>query len=188
MYDCYMHPSPPLRVDIPALDDRSTDGPAMSALTDQQRIFVHEMLQSGVNPNAANAAAVAAGYAANGGWRMMRNERVLAALHEEAKKRLVGAALTGVNVMIEIALEPGHKDRFQAAKTLAAINGFNAEQKVTVTHIKQDMESIVQEIIDRATALGQDPRPLLLAAGVVMDAIDAQFEDVTDEDEWTVTR
>lgn len=152
------------------------------------------MILQGVNPRAANKAAHEAGYMADtAGNMLMRNERVLAALHEEARKRLVGAALLGINVMIEIAQDTTHKDRLKAATSLAAINGFNAEQKVVVTHIRQDQESVVREIIDRATALGQDPRPLLLAAGIDKTIIDAEFTDVTTaaEDEadlWTVTK
>lgn len=157
-------------------EDRSSDGPAMSALTDQQRAFVYGMLDSACNPKQADRCALAAGYTGtNPGWRLMRSERILAALHEEAKKKLVGAALLGVTTMMEIANSPQHKDRFRAARELAAINGFTAEQKITVTHIKREEADVIAKIKATAEKLGIDPGPLLAKAGV----IDAEFSVVT---------
>lgn len=171
-YDSYVTQ---VHLDIP--EDRNSDGPAMSALTDQQRAFVYLMIQTGVNEGMANQCAKAAGYEGpNGGWRCMRNERILAALREETTKRLMGAALVGVSTMIEIANSPGHKDRYKAAKDLAAINGFTPEQKITVTHVKQDERDVLDKIRERAEKLGLDPRKLLLDAGII---VDAEFTDIT---------
>jgi phage terminase small subunit len=157
--------------------DRSYDGKAMAALTDRQRQFVQAMLQQGVNPKAASKAAAQCGYAPLYGYELMRNDNILAALREEATKRLVGAALVGVNVLLDIAQSPTHKDQFRAAKELAGINGFTAEQRIMVTHVTEDTKQQMRQIRDMAEQLGMDPQALIAAAGIV----DAEFTEVTVE-------
>lgn len=157
-------------------DDRSYDGKAMSALNDRKRRFVIAMLQMGVNPKAASRAAASLGYHPNYGYELMRDETVLAALREESTKRLAGAALVGVNVLLEIAQSPTHKDQFRAAKELAGINGFTAEQRIVVEHIDADSKAQIRQIRDMANQLGMDPRQLIEAAGIV----DAEFTEVND--------
>jgi len=120
----------------------------------------------------------------NYGNELMRDERILAALREEATKRLSGAALVGVNVMLELAQTPGHKDQFRAAKELAAINGFTAEQRIVVEHINPDTKDQMRQIKEMATALGLDPKQLIASAGIV----DAEFTEVkepeVDSSDW----
>ena len=163
---------------IPSVDlqppdsDREHDGRAMSALTDRKRHFVLMMLQQGVNPKAALSAAKAAGFTAEYSYKLMRDPNILAALREEAGKRLTGAALMGVNVMLQIANDPTHKDQFRAAKELAAINGFTAEQKIVVEHINQDSKELLTRVRQMAVELGMDPRQLIASAGI----IDAEYE------------
>ncbi len=157
------------------VNDRSYDGKGMSALTSRKRAFVIAMLQQGVNPKAAPKAAASCGYQPNYGYELMRDEGILAALREEATKRLAGAALVGVNVMLEIAQDPTHKDQYKAAKDLAAINGFTAEQRIVVEHISEDSKQQIRQIREMAAQLGMDPKQLIQAAGI----IDAEFEDVT---------
>lgn len=154
--------------------DRSYDGRAMSTLTDRQRQFVQAMMQEGVNPKAASKAAARCGYAGAYGYELMRHEGVLAALREEATKRLAGAALVGVNVLLDIAQSPTHKDQFRAAKELAAINGFTAEQRIVVEHINPDTKSQMRQIREMAQQLNLDPKALIAAAGIV----DAEFTEV----------
>lgn len=168
--------------------DRSYDGKAMAALTDRQRQFVQSMVQQGVNPKAAAKAAAECGYAGAYGYELMRNDNILAALREESTKRLVGAALVGVNVLLDIAQSPTHKDQFRAAKELAGINGFTAEQRIVVEHITEDTKQQMRQIKDMAQQLGMDPKQLIAAAGIV----DAEFTEVTandsqlavDDSEW----
>jgi hypothetical protein len=128
-----------------------------------------------VNPKAAKQAAASVGYVPEYGYQLMRDEEVLAALREEATKRLAGAALVGVNVMLEIAQDPGHKDQFRAAKELAAINGFTAEQRIVVEHIDKDGQAVLANVKELAKRLGLDARQLIAQAGI----IDAEFVDVT---------
>lgn len=164
--------------------DKTYDGKAMSALNQAQRAFVVAMLQQGVNPKAASKAAVVAGYASAYGYELMRNENILAALREEATKRLAGAALSGINIMLDIAHTPGHKDQFRAAKELAAINGFTAEQRIVVEHINEDTKAQIRQIKEMASQLGMDPRQLIEAAGIV----DAEYTEVAaaevDTSDW----
>lgn len=154
--------------------DRSYDGKAMSGLGPRKRSFVIAMLQEGVNSKAAPRAAVKCGYTAAYGYDLMRDDGILAALREEATKRLAGAALVGVNVLLEIAQSPTHKDQFRAAKELAGINGFTAEQRIVVEHISEDSKQQIRQIREMATQLGMDPKQLIQAAGI----IDAEFEEV----------
>lgn len=155
--------------------DREHDGKAMSALTPRKRQFVIAMLQQGVNPKACRVAAAQAGLTPEYGYKLMRDDEILQALREEATKRLAGAALVGVNVMLEIAQDPGHKDQFRAAKELAAINGFTAEQRIVVEHIDPDGKALLARVKEMAGKLGLDPRLLIQQAGIV----DAEFTDVT---------
>lgn len=161
--------------------DRSYDGKAMGALTDRQRSFVQAMLQQGVNPKAAAKAAASCGFQPNYGYELMRNDNILAALREESTKRLVGAALVGVNVLLDIAQSPTHKDQFRAAKELAGINGFTAEQRIVVEHITEDSKAQIRQIHDMAKQLNLDPRQLIQAAGI----IDAEFTEVQEQPEDT---
>ena len=160
-------------------NDRSYDGKAMNALPRRQRQFVIAMMKQGVNPKACSRAAAECGYAPMYGYELMRNEGILAALREEATKKLAGAALVGVNVMLEIANSPGHKDQFRAAKELAGINGFTAEQRIVVEHITEDTKAQMQQIREMAVQLKLDPEQLIKAAGI----IDAEFTEVIPAEE-----
>lgn len=169
-------------------NDRKFDGKAMGALNDRQRAFVVAMLQQGVNPKAATKAAAQCGYNPIYGYELMRDDGILAALREESTKRVVGAALVGINVLLDIAQSPLHKDQFRAAKELAAINGYTAEQRIVVEHIREDTKGQLRQIKDMAAQLNLDPQQLIAAAGIV----DAEFTEVTandsqlavDDSEW----
>jgi len=177
-------PRPPV-VESPT--SRTYDGKAMAALNDQQRLFVQAMVHSGVNPKAAQKCAIEAGYADKMyGYQLMRNEGILAALREEATKRLVGGSLVGVNVMMEIATSPGHKDQYKAARDLAAINGFTAEQRIVVEHINEDTKGQMNQIREMAQQLGLDPKQLIAAAGII--EVEGEFTEVkeaeVDTSDW----
>ncbi len=165
---------------------RFYDGKAMAALNDRQRAFVQSMVQQGANPKAASKAAADAGFAPVYGYELMRHEGILAALREEATKRLVGAALVGVNVMLDIANNPTHKDQYKAAKDLAAINGFTAEQRIMVTHVTEDTKGQMNQIREMATQLGLDPKQLIAAAGII--EVEGEFTEVeepeVDTSDW----
>jgi chemotaxis response regulator CheB len=87
--------------------------------------------------------------------------------------------LVGVKVLIDIAHDKEHKDQFRAAKELAAINGFTAEQRIVVEHISPDSKGMIQEIRSMAAQLGLDPKQLISAAGI----IEAEFTEVPEDTE-----
>ena len=169
--------------------DRSHDGKAMASLPEQQRAFVSRLMELGPTKKAAAKAAKDVGYSPLNGYKLMRDERILAAIREEATKRLAGAALTGVNVLIEIAQDRHHKDQFKAAKHLAGINGFTTEQRIVVEHAHYDTKEKIREIRAIAAELGLDADLLLGRAGIVEpDAIDAEFTEARDSPVWTASQ
>ena len=157
--------------------DRKFDGKSMRALPDRQRGFVLEMLKRNANPAMVMEAAEAAGYRPDYGYHLMRDEGVISALHEESVKRLTGAAIVGVSVLLEIAQSEDHKDRFKAAKELAAINGFTAEQRIRVEHVTEDKRDLIEQIKSMARELKLDPKQLLAGVGVV----EGEFTEAPDE-------
>lgn len=168
---------------IPYEEDRSLDGPKMALLTDMQRRFVLTMLSTAPRDGQEGAAALAAGYAhKETGYDLMRNSKVLEAMHEESAKKVLAAVQVGIGVMVEIAMDVTHKDRYKAAKDLAAMNGFSpiSKQEIKVEHVAVTDEEKIAKIVENARRLGLDPQALLGQAGIV---IDAEFVEV---DEWTV--
>lgn len=153
----------------------------MAALTPQRQAFVEALIEGGSGQLMVAKAAVAAGYSQNQGWKLMRDPKVLAAVREEAAKGLLGGALLGQKVLIEIAGDSLHKDRFRAARELLAHSGFTItqEQKITVEHVNAEAREMIKEISDFAKATGLDPKQLLGAIGIKVDnVVDAEFEEV----------
>jgi hypothetical protein len=171
--------------DLTIVEEPLAEGKAMSALTGRKKKFVLALLKLGASTSAQRQAAAQAGYDPMYGYQLMHDDRVLAAIREVATKTVAGAALTGVQVMIDIALDKEHKDRFRAAKELAALNGFTAEQRIVVEHVDGDTRAKILEVRKLAEQLGLDPRQLIEATGMV---IDAEFEVVegmqVDDSEW----
>lgn len=156
-------------------------GPAMSALSTRQQAFVRYMLQTG-GQNAKRCAA-AAGYTGNDNTmavtahRLAHDEKVLAALKEEADKRIRSGAILGASVLAEIAGDVTHKDRLKAAIELLNRAGLltatlhKHEHAVTVTNTADEKAQIAR-ITEMAAKLGVDPKKLL--GGF----IDAEFSEV----------
>src|ERR1700683_142035 len=82
-------------------------GPAMQALEPQRQAFVNALLDQRGSPNFAQAA-IAAGYSDPPGTsrvtgpHLARNPRIIAALHEESKRRFTIAGWQGVVNLIKI--------------------------------------------------------------------------------------
>ena len=159
-------------------DDRSNDGRAMAGLSDQYHAFVMRLMELGPTKRASAKAAKDVGYHPDYGYQLMRDDRVLAAIREESTKQLAGGAILGVKVMIEIAQDREHKDRYRAAKDLAALNGFTTEQRIVVEHISHDSKEQIAQIKAMAVQLGLDPKQLIAGAGI----IEAEFEEVPDDE------
>lgn len=167
-------------------------GPAMSALNELQRRFVDAMLITGGQAGRYSEAARMAGYTGNPdslkvtAHRLAHSPKVQAAIREEAERRVHSGAILGASVLIEIAQDSQHKDRFKAATRLLDMAGLivTTQHKVTVEHTGDDAEKI-RSVIAMAKAMGMDPRKLLGNAGVTAEeiaAVDAEFEVV--EHNW----
>ena len=160
----------------------------MAALNDRQRAFVGAMLETGGQPGRHSEAARRAGYEGSpdvvkvAAHRLAHNPKIQAAIREEAERRVHSGAILGASVLVEIAADPQHKDRFKAATRLLDMAGLivTTQHKVTVEHTGDDTEKI-RLAIAMAKRLGIDPKKLLGEAGVSaaeVDAIDAEFEEV----------
>jgi len=170
--------------DLVTTIDRQNDGKAMSALSDKHRQFVIELMELGPTKKAAAEAAERAGFSSLHGYKLMRDQRILEAIREESGKQLAGGVVIGVKTLIEIAQDENHKDRYKAAKELAGINGFSAEQKITVEHVTRDTSTMIVEIRNMARELGMDPVAVLKSIGIE----DAEFSEVENEEAAPLTR
>ncbi len=160
-------------------------GPAMQALNEGQRNFVIALLETGAKDN--TLAAEMAGYSGTQGsrkvqaYRLIHNPKVLAAIREEGERRLRSGAILGASVLIEIASDTMHKDRFKAAVELLNRSGLLVEtqHRVIVENDTRSAEQIRSEVVELFKRLnpGQPP-PLALAK-----PIDVEYAEVSDPDD-----
>ncbi len=159
----------------PALEDLSSFGPCMRALTWRQRGFVLAMLDTGMVDHGRCAAM--AGYNGNSeslrvtGHRVSHNENVQAAIQEEARKRIGSGAIMATSKLLEIAMNDSHKDQLKAVFGIMDRAGLHAttEVKHEVRHTSDD-KAVIERIVQLARNLGLDPKVLLGQHGVVVDA------------------
>lgn len=153
-------------------------GPAMAALpTDRQRKFVRALCETGGQNH--TLAARKAGYTGNEitlnntAHRLAHDPLILAALKEEADRRIRSGALLGASVLMEIAGDTMHKDRFRAAQELLNRSGLQVitEHKVTVDRGGNE-KAMIERIASMAAQLGIDHKKLL--GGFV----EGEFEEV----------
>ena len=159
-------------------------GPAMSALTEKQRLFVLYLLESG-SDNHTRAAAFA-GYASESenslrvtAHRLAHDAKVQAAMHEEAQRRMRASAIMASSRLIEIANNPMHKDQLRAIGMLLNRVGLHeaSEHKVTVEHTMSDSEMRAR-IVTLCNEMGIDPAKML--GHDAPKAIEADYVEVTD--------
>lgn len=164
-------------------------GPAMSELTQLQRNFVNAWCEhSNYTPTQL---AAEAGYAPGNygsqkvtAHHLMHNDKVLAAMNEEASKRLRSGGLIGVSAVVAIALNPSHKDHLKAALALMDRTGFHAmsEHKVTVDDKRPQTK---QELIDAvkvvAAELGLDTAAIKQLTGE--DIVEGEFVEVLSDEQ-----
>jgi len=128
----------------------------MQALEPQRQAFVNALLDQRGTPNFAHAA-IAAGYSDHPGtsrvtgFHLARNPLVIAALHEESRRRFTIAGWMGVVNLIKIAENEGHKMHFKASKELADRFGYAAVTEHTVKVQHTDLTG--QAILERIRAL-----------------------------------
>lgn len=167
--------------------DEAPLGRAMKALNEKQRSFVYALVETGGN---ASQAAAAAGYGSDSatkeqrenayrvrGYQLSHDPKVLAAIKEEAEKRLHSGALLAASKLLEMANDNSSKHQFKAAVELLNRSGLvvATEHKVTVEHKGGSDREMIERIRLLAGNLGLDPKKLLGSAGVI---IDADFEEV----------
>ncbi len=150
--------------------DGGSFGPAMMALDERRRRFVLAVLDQR-RPNAGRAAKTAGFQRSTplgfrvAGHRLMHDDRVIAALHEQASRRLQSAAYLAADVLVNIAGNPKEatKERRAAAVALLDRVGFAAEQNINVNKTVTDRTgaAMVERIEKLARALGVDPAALL---------------------------
>jgi phage terminase small subunit len=182
----------PNEITIQLNDDPPDPGSALAALQGRERSFIDAMVTTGAGPQNVTRCAVAAGYHPQYGWELMRKPKILAAIREEALKTLQSGALMGTKMLLQMAEEasnPANKTykpelRRKLALDLIAHNGFmpKTEQKITVEHINQDGQQLVEDIKRFAASMGLNARELLNNVGVT----DAEFEEVQPAEEvWS---
>ena len=112
-----------MTLSLPHYSEDAKLGPAMEALAPRMRQFVLAILQTGCTHSKA---AELAGYSGGPdtwkamGWKLSRDARVQAAIHEEAQKLIRSTSIMAINVIAEIATNPKVKaaDRLKAATEL----------------------------------------------------------------------
>ena len=167
-------------------------GRAMRKILPQQRAFVVAYVETGGRNGAA--AARAAGYAPNNpgaqrvtAYRLLHDDKVLAAIKEVADKQLRASIIIGTDALIEIASDPSHKDRLKAATELVnrggliAATAHNINVNVTDNRTPEEMLTRINVL---AKGLGIDPDALLGSASgraalpAPQEIIDAEYEEV----------
>lgn len=152
-----------LTINLPKFDgeDDGRFGPAMKALNPRQRAFVISMLETGKNNNMLHAKN--AGYSGTDqalavtGYRLSHDDRIQAAVHEEAQRRLNSAAVIATSRVVSLLDSNDEKIQLKAAEMLFNRTGLHAktEHKVTVEHIEDD-KTLVDQARRLAAELGVD--------------------------------
>jgi hypothetical protein len=166
---------------MPALADL---GPALRALTDQQRRFVLELHQGPIGYGSIVRAARAAGCgtptSSDASMKNLANQilyhpKVQEALHELGPKAIRAAAFQSIKNIERIANNPKHPDHFKANVTLLN-HGFPAETHHTVKVDRPPdvtvvvTEQVLERIRQLATRAGLDPaKQIELVATEVKD-------------------
>jgi phage terminase small subunit len=153
-------------LDFPS--EEASLGPRMRALSDRQRRFVRAAMEfpTGKGWQIAKAAGYSAkshGYLRLAAHRLFHDEAIIAAMHEEAGKRLRSSAVLGASVLAKIARTDGHRDQLKAAEALLNRVGLHerTEHFVNVNHSDTTSRAMFERIKELAGALGVDPAALL---------------------------
>ena len=167
-------------------------GPKMSALTERQQRFVVALALQGSRD--FTAAARSAGYSPDKptvaqvtGSRLAHDPRIQEAMFEYAQRQMQTGGLIAVDIVMDIATNPQHKDQLKAAVALLDRTGLHAksEHKVTVEDVSKTDEAMVARFLHLAK---QNKMPIeqiratLEGTGVVLDADFTVVEPEVKED------
>jgi len=142
-------------------------GPAMAALNPRQRSFVDYLVSIGGGKGDQTEAYVKAGYevksrevAQAASSRLMKDDRIIAAIREECERRLTTEGLTlAVRGMLTVLRDPSHKDFAKLATHVASIAGISPVSKSQVEH--RHVVDLGDQFRADCAALGIDPEELL---------------------------
>jgi phage terminase small subunit len=165
-------------------------GPAMRALNDRYRAFVEFYLLEKPGRGAQTAAARRAGFGtprttalsmAQIAYRLMRDERIVAAIAEESRKLLRAGAPDAVKALRNMVNDPAHKDHARAvAMLLDRSDPIVTHQQIDVTHKHVDPDTEAIEELRALRQLGTSREKLIelfggngLARLEVLEAADA---------------
>jgi hypothetical protein len=140
-------------------------GPCMLALpNDRWRDFVRALVVHPPGYGALVNSYVAAGFGGPDSKRqtlskhahqLSRDERIIAAVREEATKLLRLGHPEAVNVLYDIMRDPNHKDRLKAASEfLARSDPLTTQHRIDVTHRTIDPDQEAIEELRAARSLG----------------------------------
>lgn len=156
----------------------------MQALSPMMRAFVLALLDQRKRNN--TAAARRAGYSDTSkvalrvtGYRLAHDPRVIAALHEEAGKRLETAAHIAASVVVDVmtSKDAENKDKLKAAGMLLDRTGFGASQTINVNKTvtrKIDVAAAAQKIAEFRRRFPNQFAKLIGTPEIV----DAEFSEV----------
>jgi phage terminase small subunit len=152
-------------------------GPSMLALpNDKMRLFVLKFLELGGGYGSAKKAALEAGYSNGSQNYLVSDDRIQAAIREEATKRLDGGVATAISTLIELCDDTDKRIRLKAATAILNRTGFHetTEQKVTVKNEDISDEELLKRTAELAKKHGIDPKQLLGEAMVEAAALAAR--------------
>jgi hypothetical protein len=137
-------------------------GPAMRALpNDQWRAFCYALVTGKPGHGRYARAARVAGFCegstpatqAKAAWRLAHDDRMIAAIAEEARKHLRGAHPEAVNALHNMIRDPAHRDHGRAVLALLdRVDPIVSKQNIEVTHRVLDPD---QEALEELRALRQ---------------------------------
>lgn len=159
-------------------------GPKMKALTDKQRAFVMALVEFPMMSRAE--AARMAGYsdAAEGAkvvaCRMAQDPRIVAALQEQAGKRLLSVSMKAAFRVEQMLESPDEKIALKAAMAILDRAGHAPQQNININQTVTDQsgKAIMERIRSLASKHGLDEKRLLGAP--VAEPVDAEFSEVKD--------
>lgn len=164
-------------------------GPKMLALTDKQRQFVLELV---ADPMVSRSeAARRAGYsdaseaAKVSAHRLMHDQRIVEALHEQAGKRLWSLSLKAAHRVDQMLDSEDEKVVLKAAVAVLDRVGFGAQQNININQTVRDESSkaILKRIEALADRLGVPTQALLASNGaekINTPVVDGEFSEVID--------
>ena len=162
-------------------------GPAMQALSPMMRAFVLALLDQRRRNN--TAAARRAGYSGDSpvslrvtGHRLAHDARVIAALHEEAGKRLETAAHIAAAVAVGVMTDKDatHKDKLKAAGMVLDRTGYGASQTINVNKTvvrKMDLPAAAAKIAEFRQKFPEH-FARIVGGNVPAPVIDGEFSEV----------